>query len=117
MTDVIFPPIQEAILENNCFLVLAVAVDNNGYIPTHNLCFSKLFTGDKATDLVGNGTKRIFDDRIALISGSRTDPYTLQIYRRDTGELMFDVSAPIMLGGIRVGYNFMTSHHLTLFYF
>jgi len=111
LTDQIFPATQEAILDNNPFLLLAAATDNNGYIPTHNLRFTKPLTGDPKLDLVGNRTKRIFNDRVGLISGSNTKPYTLQIYRRDTGELMFDVSAPIIVGGrhwgaFRIGYNF-----------
>jgi hypothetical protein len=111
LTDAVFPPIQEAILDNNSFLVLAAGTDNNGYIPTHNLCFSKPLTGDEKVDLVGNRTKRIFDDRVGVISGSNTEPYVLQTYRRDTGELMFDVSSPIVVGGqhwggFRVGYKF-----------
>ncbi|ORU93224.1 MAG: hypothetical protein A6F70_04935 [Cycloclasticus sp. symbiont of Bathymodiolus heckerae] len=111
LTDTVFPPIQEAVLENNNFLVLAVGIDNNGYIPTHNLCFSKPLTGDTKIDLVGNRTKRIFSDRVGLNCGSNTEPYILQIYRRDTGELMFDVSSPVIVGGrhwggFRVGYKF-----------
>jgi len=111
LTDAIFPPIQEAVLENNPFLVLAAATDINGYIPTHNLCFSKPLTGDPKVDLAGNRTKRIFSDRVGLNSGLNTNPCILQIYRRDTGELMFDVSSPIIVGGrhwgaCRVGYKF-----------
>jgi len=113
LTDAIFPPIQEAVLENNPFLVLAAATDINGYIPTHNLCFSKPLTGDPKVDLAGNRTKRIFSDRVGLNSGLNTNPCILQIYRRDTGELMFDVSSPIIVGGrhwgaCRVGYKFDT---------
>lgn len=109
LTDQIFTGIQEQILEQNTFLVLAAATDNNGYIPTHNLCFSKPLTGDLKADLVGNRTKRIFSDRVGVISGSNTEEFILQTYRRDTGELMFDVSAPITAGGqywgaLRVGY-------------
>jgi len=111
LTDAIFPAIQEAVLENNPFLVLAAATDINGYIPTHNLCFSKPLTGDPKVDLAGNRTKRIFNDRVGLNSGINTNPYILQIYRRDTGELMFDVSSPIVIGGrhwgaCRIGYKF-----------
>jgi len=111
LTDAIFPPIQEALLENNPFLVLAAAIDINGYIPTHNLCFSKPLTGDPKIDLAGNRTKRIFNDRVGLNCGINTSPCVLQIYRRDTGELMFDASSPIIIGGrhwgaSRIGYKF-----------
>jgi len=41
--------------------------------------------------------------------GRHTQPRKLQTYRRDTGELMFDMSVPIYVngrhwGGFRIGY-------------
>ena len=56
-------------------------------------------TGNAATDLVGNRTKRRFSDRVGRSVGAHTDPYRLQVYRRDTGQIMFDISVPIRVGG------------------
>ena len=91
-------------------VVYAVAVDVNGYLPTHNTRYQQPITGDKQKDLVGNRTKRIFNDPVGLKSVKNTEPYLLQIYPRDTGETMWDISAPIMVkgkhwGGFRIGFS------------
>jgi ligand-binding sensor protein len=87
----------------------AICANQDGYVPTHNDRFCQPLTGDPKRDLVGNRTKRIFGDRVGRAVGSNTEPYLLQIYRRDTGEIMFDLSVPIYVdgehwGGFRVGY-------------
>jgi methyl-accepting chemotaxis protein len=109
LTDRLFPSVQERVLEQSTGAVYAGAVDRNGYFPTHNRKFSKPLTGDYTSDLTGNRTKRIFDDRVGHTCGSHGEPFKLQAYRRDTGELMFDMSAPIEVGGyhwggFRIGY-------------
>ena len=108
-TDQVLPPIQEALLERISQLAYAGAVDNNGYFPTHNKKFSLPLTGDYDIDLVNNRTKRIFNDRTGSRCGSNTRPFLLQTYKRDTGEVMHDLSVPIYVnrkhwGGFRVGY-------------
>jgi HAMP domain-containing protein len=82
-------------------------VDENGYLPTHNSRFQKAVTGDAAQDLAGNRTKRIFADPVGLAAAKNKDPSLVQIYKRDTGETMWDVSSPIYVkgkhwGGFRV---------------
>ena len=108
-TDEVLPAIQEPILESEKRFILAGAVDTNGYFPTHNKRFSQPLTGDYETDLVNNRTKRIFNDRTGARCGSNTRPFLLQTYKRDTGEIMHDLSAPIYVngkhwGGFRIGY-------------
>ncbi len=108
-TDRVLPALQEQILEQMPQLAYAGAVDNNGYFPTHNRKFSKPLTGNYDTDLVNNRTKRIFNDRTGARCGSNTKPFLLQTYKRDTGEVMHDLSAPIYVngrhwGGFRIGY-------------
>ncbi|GAB4352506.1 MAG: methyl-accepting chemotaxis protein [Gammaproteobacteria bacterium] len=108
-TDEVLPPIQEALLAENSAIAFAAAVDENGYLPTHNRKFAQPLTGDYDTDLVNNRTKRIFDDRTGARCGSHTRPFLLQTYKRDTGEVMHDLSVPIFVngrhwGGFRVGY-------------
>lgn len=108
-TDRVLPAVQERILETMPQLAYAGAVDDNGYFPTHNRKFSRPLTGVYETDLVNNRTKRIFDDRTGLRCGSNTKPFLLQTYKRDTGEVMHDLSAPIQVngrhwGGFRIGY-------------
>jgi len=90
-------------------IIYAVAADTNGYLPTHNKCFSKPLTGDPQIDIVNNRTKRIYDDATCIRCGQHTDKFLLQTYKRDTGEIMHDVSAPIFIqgkhwGGFRIGF-------------
>ena len=108
-TDRVLPSLQEELLASMPHLVYAGAVDNNGYFPTHNKKFCKPLTGDYETDLVNNRTKRIFDDHTGARCGSNTKQCLLQTYKRDTGEVMHDLSAPIYVagkhwGGFRIGY-------------
>ena len=108
-TDDVLPAIQEPILDQYNHIAYAGAVDRNGYFPTHNKRFSKVLTGDLATDLANNRTKRIFNDRTGSRCGSNTKHFLLQTYKRDTGEVMHDLSAPIYVngrhwGGFRIGY-------------
>lgn len=108
-TDRELPIIQEPILQANDFIIYAGAVDKNGYFPTHNKKFSHAMTGDYDTDLAKSRTKRIFDDYTGARCGKNTESFLLQTYKRDTGEVMHDLSAPIYVnnkhwGGFRIGY-------------
>jgi HAMP domain-containing protein len=93
--------------------VFAVGVDENGYLPTHNTKYQHPLTGDLAKDLVGNRSKRIFNDPVGLAAGRNCsvggpcEASLQQVYKRDTGEIMWDVSSPIYVkgkhwGGFRV---------------
>jgi HAMP domain-containing protein len=98
---------EDKFLEHGDF-VFAVGVDVNGYLPVHNTRFQKPLTGDREKDLAGNRTKRIFDDPVGLAAAKNLEPSLLQVYARDTGETMWDVSTPIFVkgkhwGGFRVG--------------
>lgn len=108
-TDEVLPSIQEPILSEHPFVLFAGAVDTNGYFPTHNRRYAKPLTGDYQQDLVNNRTKRIFNDRTGSRCGSNTKVFLLQTYKRDTGEVIHDLSAPIYVkgrhwGGFRIGY-------------
>jgi HAMP domain-containing protein len=97
---------QDKFLDHKDFL-FAIGVDDNGYLPTHNSRFQKPLTGDPAQDLAGNRTKRKFDDPVGLAAARNTEPSLVQVYQRDTGEKMWDVSSPIFVkgkhwGGFRV---------------
>jgi len=85
-----------------------VGVDVNGYLPTHNTKFQKPISGVADKDLAGNRTKRIFNDPVGIAAARNAEPSLLQVYKRDTGETMWDVSSPIYVkgkrwGGFRVG--------------
>lgn len=109
LCDEILPPIQEDLLQQGGFPVFIICADPNGYVPTHNDQFCQPLTGNYDVDFVGNRTKRLFTDRVGISVGQHEEKYKLQTYRRDTGELMFDLSAPIYVngqhwGGMRCGY-------------
>ncbi len=91
-------------------IIFAVAVDVNGYLPTHNTRYQRPPTGDKEKDLVGNRTKRIFNDPVGIAAAQNKEFGFLQTYYRDTGEKMWDISTPIYVkgkhwGGFRIGYS------------
>jgi HAMP domain-containing protein len=90
---------QDRFLETEDF-VFAVGVDTNGYLPTHNSRFQLPLTGDPKKDLAGNRTKRVFNDPVGLAAArNTTEPGLQQVYQRDTGEVMWDVSSPILVKG------------------
>lgn len=106
--------IQDALVEEDEAVVFAVLVDKNGYLPVHNSRYSLPLTGDNEKDKVGNRTKRIFDDPVGLAAGKYTgedkNKILRQVYRRDTGETMWDITAPVYVngkhwGGFRIGYS------------
>lgn len=109
LCDEVLPPVQEPLLAAEAWLVYAIGANRDGYVPTHNQRFCQPLTGDPKHDLVHNRTKRIFGDRVGRTVGAHTDPWRLQVYRRDTGQIMFDLSVPIRVdgrhwGGFRIGY-------------
>ncbi|MBI4321389.1 MAG: chemotaxis protein [Chloroflexi bacterium] len=108
-TDTAITPIEDRYLEKNKSIVFVVLVDRNGYLPSHNSKFSQPRTGDREADLKANRTKRVFNDVTGFRAAKNEDEFLLQIYRRDTGELMKDLSVPVMVkgkhwGGLRIGY-------------
>ena len=88
-------------------VVFAALIDRNGYLPTHNTNFSQ-----KTRDYTKNRTKRIFNDPVGLRAAQHTNleiPLK-QVYKRDTGETMWDVSYPVTVkgqhwGGFRIGFS------------
>jgi methyl-accepting chemotaxis protein len=91
-----------------------LAVDENGYAPAHNSKFSNPPTGNPAIDIGLCRHKRIFDDAVGHKLATNTRPSLFQTYVRDTGEVINDLSVPIMInarhwGAVRVGFD---SSHL-----
>lgn len=108
-TDRTFPQYQEKVLEQHSEVIFAGAVDVNGYFPTHNNKFNQPLTGDYDTDLANNRSRRIFDDPTGRRCGAHQESFLLQTYKRDTGEILHDLSVPIYVngqhwGGFRVGF-------------
>ncbi|NMH65821.1 methyl-accepting chemotaxis protein [Shewanella salipaludis] len=108
-TDQHFPSLQEPLLAREAAISYAGAVDKRGYFPTHNQRYAKPLTGKPEIDIIHNRTKRLFNDPTGIRCGQHRDKVLLQTYKRDTGEVMHDLSVPIYVrgrhwGGFRVGF-------------
>lgn len=84
-------------------------MDSNGYAPAHNSVCSQPPTGDPATDLAKCRHKRIFNDPVGAKGAKNQKPSLFQTYVRDTGEILADLTMPIMIngrhwGGVRIGF-------------
>ncbi|MEM1075277.1 MAG: methyl-accepting chemotaxis protein [Pseudomonadota bacterium] len=115
LMDDILPQIQEPVLTTDPRIVFCAAVDENGYLPTHNKKFSQPPSDDPVWNTANCRNRRIFDDRVGLKAGRNKEPFLLQVYRRDMGggtfKMMKDLSAPIRVqgrhwGGLRLAYSF-----------
>ena len=107
--DGIIQPILDKYLGFSERMVFVVAVDRNGYLPTHNSRYAQPLSGDRDADAKQNRTKRMFNDRTGLAAARNTNGYLLQRYNRDTGESISDLSVPIFVqgrhwGALRIGY-------------
>jgi HAMP domain-containing protein len=110
-TDRAVVELEDRILGSAPDFLYAAGLDFNGYAPTHNSRFTQPLTGDRAKDLSGNRTKRKFTDPVAQAAVKNLQPVLVQQYKRDTGEIAWDISAPILVktqhfGGFRVGVSF-----------
>ena len=91
-------------------VVFAVLVDRNGYLPTHNSRYAEPLTGDREKDRLNNRTKRMFNDEVGIAAAKNRQELLKQVYTRDTGEVMWDISAPVYVkgkhwGAFRVGFS------------
>jgi methyl-accepting chemotaxis protein len=107
--DEIISPIQEEIVSKDRNMFYSICVDRSGYCPSHNKRYTQPLTGNVMKDKDGNRTKRIFNDKTGIHAATNQEPFLLQTYMRDTGEVMNDMSTPIVIdgrhwGGIRIGY-------------
>lgn len=88
--------------------IFCLCVDKNGYAPTHNSFYSQPLTGDPEHDLINSRDKRLFNDPVGLAAGRNQKKFLLQTYCRDTGNVVSDLSLPIIIngrhwGGLRIG--------------
>ncbi len=103
LTDAILPQFQEPALQLSDKVVFCAAVDQNGYLPTHNKKFSQPQGSDPVWNTANCRNRKIFDDRVGLKAGRSQEPFLMQVYRRDMGGgqfvMMKDISAPIYAAG------------------
>ncbi|HEY5512977.1 MAG TPA: methyl-accepting chemotaxis protein [Geomonas sp.] len=116
-TDAAVQPLEDEFLKDDQ-VVFAVLVDRNGYLPTHNAKYSAPLTGDKEKDKAGNRSKRMFNDEVGLAAARNQQPFLKQVYQRDTGEAMWDLSVPVFVAGkhwgsYRIGFSMQKTEQKT----
>lgn len=76
-----------------------IAVDQNGYAPTHIRQYA-VQTGNPEKDVVFSRHKRIFNDPVGLRSARNTEPFVVQTYLGVAGgTILTDIAAPIFVNG------------------
>ncbi|HET9626224.1 MAG TPA: hypothetical protein VFP84_32905 [Kofleriaceae bacterium] len=102
----------KALLSDKTFQY-AIVTDSNGYIPAHNTRFTKPLTGNAQQDYLNNRTKRMLADTASLIAARSEAPHLILRTKLETGEVVYDMSVPIVVRGkhwgcARVGYKRVT---------
>ncbi len=113
LCDRVLPGVQEPVVPQNGRIVFCVAVDRNGYLPTHNRAYSQPQRPDDPVWNTANSRhRRLFDDSTGLAAARSRQPSLIQTYRRDMGggriASMKDISAPVYVkgkhwGAVRLG--------------
>ncbi len=76
-----------------------LAVDTNGYGPTHCRKYS-IHTGDPEKDFVNSRHKRIINDPVGIRAARNTEPFVAQTYFHPAAKTVFtDISSPIFING------------------
>lgn len=113
LTDRLFTPIQESVLKWSECVTFCAAVDRNGFLPTHNLKYSRPQGADLIWNTANCRNRRLFQDRAGTAAGRNTRPFLVQTYRRDMGggvfAIMKEVDSPITIhgehwGNVRLAY-------------
>lgn len=92
-------PIEDRYLALSDQYKYVLLVDRNGYAAAHNSIYDQALTGDPKKDLAGNRSMRLFNDPVGLAAARNRQDFLLQVYARDTGEIMRELSSPVMLAG------------------
>jgi methyl-accepting chemotaxis protein len=111
--DRLLQPIFDGALKFDSRIVFCAAVDENGFLPTHNSKFSLPQGDDPVRNAAFSRNRRFFKDRVGLGAGRNLKPCLVQTYQRDMGggrfAPMVDLSSPIFIngrhwGGLRLAY-------------
>jgi methyl-accepting chemotaxis protein len=113
LTDRLFTPVQESVLAWSECVTFCAAVDRNGFLPTHNLKYSKPQGANPVWNMANCRNRRLFQDRAGAAAGRNTRLFLVQTYRRDMGggvfAIMKEVDSPITIesehwGNVRLAY-------------
>ncbi|MCW8949393.1 MAG: methyl-accepting chemotaxis protein [Sedimenticola sp.] len=103
-------PLIDRFVKERPDFIYAVPVDKNGYLPAHHSHLSKPMTGNFETDNINSRHMKIYNNNRAEIRrAANTEPFLLQTYIRDTGEILNDLSFPLYVndkhwGGFILGF-------------
>ena len=98
--ETLMQPLFDGFINERPEFIYAIAVDNNGYAPAHHRKVSAPITGDFSVDNVKSRHRRIFNgNRAEIRRASHTEPFLLQTFIRDTGEVLNDLSIPLYVDG------------------
>jgi hypothetical protein len=92
----------------------AILMDKNGYVPIHNSKYSHLPTNNYARDVIYSRSQRNFSayEGIKKILDYNGDSAIKELYKRDTGETLWNIGAPVRLYGKQWG-SFIIGVNLT----
>ncbi|MFW1677588.1 methyl-accepting chemotaxis protein [Pontibacter sp. JAM-7] len=98
--DRLLQPLYDGFVQQNPDFIYSVLVDKNGYIGTHHAKVSQPMTGDFIKDNANSRNRRIFfGTRSEQRRATHTQPFMLQTYVRDTGEILNELSIPVFIEG------------------
>jgi methyl-accepting chemotaxis protein len=106
-------PIEDKALLSDKSFQYAIVTDSNGYIPAHNTRYTKPLSGNPQQDYLNNRTKRMLADTASMIAARSEAPHLILRSKLETGEVVYDMSVPIVVRGkhwgcARVGYKKVT---------
>ncbi|AKH20723.1 methyl-accepting chemotaxis protein [Sedimenticola thiotaurini] len=96
----VIQPMIDAFIKERPEFIYVVPVDKNGFLPAHHKHLSKPMTGDFETDNLNSRHLKIYNNsRAEKRRAANTEPFLLQTYTRDTGEVLNDLSLPLYIEG------------------
>jgi hypothetical protein len=94
--------LSDQILRTSPDFLYAVGSDIGTHIPTTNAKLDHEPTGDPKVDNLHSRQKRKYLDKLHLAAAASTE-LLIQSYKRDTGDLCWDISAPVWVHGVHWG--------------
>ena len=101
-------PVDQA-LAGSPAVVYAIVTDSNGYVAAQDRRLAQPLTGAAAQGHLDDRSKRLLGDLASLLAARSELPYLLQHTRLETGEVIDDLSVPVIVnqkhwGCVRIGY-------------
>ncbi|WP_207061605.1 methyl-accepting chemotaxis protein [Motiliproteus sp. SC1-56] len=96
----VIQPLVDRYIQERPEFIYVVPVCCTGYLPAHHSHVSQAPTGDPQVDNLRSRHQRIYNgSRAEVRRAENTEPFLLQTFVRDTGEVLNDLSLPLMVNG------------------